>query len=70
VDFDDETGTTMILHGMPLLTGADMLEQFGYMPLGAQAILTVMSIGPEVSPDTVPTFSNLGEDGHLYLTTP
>jgi hypothetical protein len=29
-----------------------------------------MSIGPEVSPDTVPTFSNLGEDGHLYLTTP
>jgi hypothetical protein len=29
-----------------------------------------MSIGPDVSPDEVPNFNNLGSEGHLYLTTP
>lgn len=70
VDFYDEAGEIGILLGMPLVTGCDLLEQFGYMPLGAQTILTAMTIGPGLPPDTVPTFRNLGIDGHLYTTTP
>lgn len=70
VDFDDDTGTIPVLHGLPLVTGVDLLEQFGYLPLGAQTVLTTMTIGPDLSPDTVPTFDNLGIDGHLYTTTP
>lgn len=70
VDFYDITGMIGILAGVPLVTGCDLLEEYGYLPLGATAIFTVMSIGPAVSPDTVPTFTSLGGDGHLYVTTP
>lgn len=70
VDFYDETGAGEVLLGVPLVTGADLLEQYGYLPLGAFAILTAITIGPGVSPDTVPSFTNLGSDGHLYVTTP
>lgn len=70
VDFYNEAGDAEILVGVPLVTGCDLLEQFGYMPLAATAIYTAMSIGPGISPDTVPTFTNFGTDGHLYLTTP
>jgi hypothetical protein len=55
---------------MPLVTGSDLLEQFGYIPLGANTIFTVMTTGPDKSPDTVPTFTNLGGEGHLYVSTP
>jgi hypothetical protein len=70
VDFLDSTAQYKILCGVPLVTGADLLEQFLYLDLGRNAFLTVMTIGPGLSPDTVPTFNNLGIDGHLYLTTP
>lgn len=69
VDFSD-TGGLPILMGVPLVTGVDLLEQYGYMPLGARQILTAMTIGPDLSPDTVPTFTNLGIEGHLYVTSP
>jgi len=70
VDFLDSTATYKLLCGVPLVTGADLLEQFLYLDLGRNAFLTAMTTGPGQSPDTVPTFSNLGVDGHLYLTTP
>jgi hypothetical protein len=70
VDFNGDDGVTPILRGIPLLTGCDLLEQFAYLPLGAHLILTVMTIGPGLSPDTVPGFNNLGLDGHLYATMP
>lgn len=63
-------GGTALITGIPLVTGADLLEQYGYLPLAASTIMTVMSIGPFVSPDSVPNFDNLGRDGHLYLVTP
>lgn len=62
--------TGRVACGIPLVTGCDLLEQFRYLPLGAHTILTVMSIGPAISPDTVPDFYNMGIDGHLYMTTP
>jgi hypothetical protein len=70
VDFYDEAGTSAILRGVVLVTGCDLLEQFAYLTLGARLILTVMTIGPGVSPDDVPGFNDLGVDGHLYATMP
>jgi hypothetical protein len=70
VEFWDTTNLYKILCGVPLVTGCDLLEQFRYLGLGSHAIMTVMSIGPAISPDSVPTFDNLGIDGHLYMTTP
>ncbi len=69
VDFFDSTNQFKVLCGIPLVTGADLLEQFLYLDLGRRAFLTAMTIGPGFSPDTVPTFTNLGVDGHLYLTS-
>jgi hypothetical protein len=70
LDIWDQSGTTPILTGLALVTGTDVLGQFAYLPVGAQAIITVMTIGPFISPDTVPDFNNLGSDGHVYLLTP
>jgi hypothetical protein len=70
LDFYDDTGQTPILRGVALVTGCDLLEQFAYLPLGARLILTTMTIGPGISPDTVPGFYNLGTDGRLYATMP
>lgn len=70
VEFWNVGNTVKVVCGVPLVTGCDLLEQFAYLGLGANTILTVMAIGPALSPDTVPTFYNLGIDGHLYMTTP
>ena len=69
LDFWSEGNDVPILCGVPLVTGSDLLEQFVYLPLGARSILIVVTTGPGKSPDTIPTFSNLGVDGHLYLLT-
>jgi len=65
---EDEAGKWIC--GIPLVTGCDLLEQFAYLPMGRNTMLTVMTVGPGVSPNTVPNFENLGIDGHLYMTTP
>jgi hypothetical protein len=70
MEFWDAGNSFRVLCGVALVTGADLLEQFAYLPLGAHAILTAMTIGPALSPDTMPNATNLGIDGHLYLTTP
>jgi hypothetical protein len=70
LDWYDETTTIPLLRGMPVVTGCDLLEQYQYMRPGWNTVLTALTIGPDVSPDTVPTFDNLGTDGHLYVTTP
>lgn len=70
VDVYDESGRIPVILGMPLVTGSDLLEQFGYLAIGADAIWTVMTVGPDVSPDSVPTFDNLGVEGRLYMTSP
>lgn len=50
-----------LIEGAPLVTGADLLEQFEYLGIGGQLI--VQSDGVT---DAVPTFENLGSVGHLY----
>jgi hypothetical protein len=45
-----------------LVTGADLLEQFGYLDLGGAFIVQT-----DHDIDAVPTFANLGTAGRLYF---
>lgn len=54
-----------ILTGIPLVTGADLLEQFEYLGIGGQLIAQT-----DNNIDAVPTFDNLGSTGHLYFVVP
>ena len=58
-----------IVTGVPLVTGADLLEQYGYLNFGGQLINTTDGVGDV---DDVPaTYYNLGKISHLlYVTSP
>jgi hypothetical protein len=70
LDIWDASDTVPLLNGLAMTTGADLLGQFGYLPLASEAILIAMTTGPAVSPDMVPNFEDLGIDGHIYIVTP
>jgi len=63
LDLNDYLGNPIIC-GIPLVTGADLMAQFGY--LGFPGQLWVRSDG---TPDAVPTFDNLGYLSHVYYVT-
>jgi hypothetical protein len=54
-----------ILTGIPLVTGADLLEQFAYLGIGGQ--LQVQTTNDTFA---VPTYINLGTSGLLYFVVP
>ena len=64
LDIATEDGSA-VLSGIPLVTGADLLEQFGYLGFGGQLIATT-----DNARDTPPTFSNFGITGHMYYIAP
>jgi hypothetical protein len=64
LDIADDLGNPLVC-GIPLVTGADLLAQYGYLNFGGG--LMVMSDG---DPAAVPTFANLGVASHLYWITP
>lgn len=64
LDIDDAAGVPKA-HGIALVTGADLLEQYGYLGIGGQ-----LFAASDNDADAVPTFSNLGSIGHLYYQTP
>lgn len=61
LDIADSSGT-MIIAGIPLVTGADLLEQYGYLNFGGRMICQT-----DNDPDAVPTYDNLGTTGHVYF---
>lgn len=61
LDLADQGGTP-ILQGVPLVTGADLLEQYGYFNLGFQLI--AQTDHDLLAP---PTYADLGTTGHLYV---
>lgn len=63
IDIADADGVPMV-GGIPLVTGCDLLEQYGH--LGFTGSLVVQT---DHDPDTVPTFENLGTTSHLYFVT-
>jgi hypothetical protein len=62
LDIADDIGNP-ILSGIPLVTGANLLSQYGYLGFGGGLYVMTTS-----DPDAVPTFENLGDDGLLYWT--
>lgn len=61
LDIDDETDAP-IVRGIPLVTGANLLQQFGH--LGIAGELWCQTDGDVFA---VPTFANLGVDSHLFF---
>ncbi|TJZ75577.1 phage baseplate plug family protein [Chitiniphilus eburneus] len=53
-----------IVNGIPMVTGVNLLEQYGY--LGFTGGLWVQTTD---DPDAVPTFENLGIGAHVYWVT-
>ncbi|MGI4812798.1 MAG: phage baseplate plug family protein [Janthinobacterium lividum] len=64
LDIADASGNP-ILSGIPMVTGADLLEQFAHLNFGFQLICQT-----DNAPSVVPTFADLGITGHLYAITP
>ena len=60
LDIADASGND-ILSGLPLVTGADLLAQYGYLGFGGGLWVQTAS-----APDAPPTFDNLGDDGQVY----
>lgn len=63
IDIADASGNP-IVSGIPMVTGADLLEQYAY--LGFQFALVAQT---DNAPDVVPTFETLGQTSHLYAIT-
>lgn len=57
----------MIVAGIPLITGANLLEQYGHLGIAGGAALYMANTA---GGDAVPTYANLGTDTHLVLVTP
>jgi hypothetical protein len=70
LDIYSSDATVAILRGIPLVTGADLLEQFNYIPIATHAALLAITTGPGTPPDETPTFTNLGIDGQLIYVSP
>lgn len=64
LDLADANAAPLAL-GLPLITGANLLEQLDY--LGVPGELIVQS---DNDPDAVPTFDSLGSAGELYYISP
>lgn len=51
-----------ILGGLPLVTGADLLGQYGYLGIGGSLVVQT-----DHDTDALPTIDNLGAESHLYF---
>lgn len=60
LDIADTSGT-VIVSGIPLVTGADLLAQYKHLGIGGQ--LFVQTDG---DPEAVPTYASLGATAGLY----
>lgn len=64
LDINDQNGVPIVC-GIPLVTGADLLEQYQYLNFGF--ILYCFS---DFSNSAIPTFADLGTTSHLYFQVP
>lgn len=63
VDIGDAQNNPIVT-AIPLVTGADLLEQYAYLNFGG-----TLTVSTDNSPDAPPTFQNLGVNSHLWFTT-
>lgn len=64
IDMRDTATNTSIIAGLPLVTGADLLEPFP--ELGFIGSLLIYTDGDSMA---IPTIDNLGADSNLYYVT-
>ena len=62
LDINDAEGTPIVC-GIPMVTGADLFEQYGY--LGFNCKLYCTSDGSD--PTVVPTLTTLGSTSHIWI---
>ena len=58
-------GGVAILSSIPIITGADLLEQHKHLAIGGG-----LMVQSDSTLDLVPTFTSLGVSGHVYFVTP
>lgn len=61
LDISDSQRLPIVL-GIPLVTGADLLEQYGYLDFGGK-----LFVQTDHDTDAVPDYASLGGTGHLYF---
>lgn len=61
LDISDATENPLV-SGIPMVTGADLLEQYAYLGIGGQ-----LFVQTDNDTDAVPTYANLGTTGHLFF---
>lgn len=61
LDIADSAGKPLV-QGIPLVTGANLLDQFAYLGIAGQ-----LRVQTDNDPDAVPAFDNLGNTSHLYF---
>jgi hypothetical protein len=64
LDINDQNDNPIVC-GIPLVTGADLLEQYKYLNFG----FILYCFSDSVS-SAIPTFANLGTTSHLYFQVP
>ncbi len=64
MDIADTEGA-VILAGVPLVTGADLLEQYKHLGLGGS-----LYVATDGAPDETPTYETLGGPSRLFWVTP
>jgi uncharacterized protein DUF6983 len=64
LDIADGTDT-VIVGGIPLVTGTDLLSQYESLGIGGSLIVQTTN-----DPDVPPTFTNLGTQSFLYYIAP
>lgn len=60
----------LILSGIPLVTGADLLSPFEYLEIGGSFDAGQLRAQTSSNTFVPPTFVNLGTDGNLYWIEP
>lgn len=63
LDIADSAGAA-IISGIPLVLGADLLEQYAYLNFGGQ-LFVINTVNEDA-----PTFDDLGSSTHLLFVTP
>lgn len=64
LDIATSLGAALVT-GVPLVTGVDLLEQHRHLGIGGSLYAQT-----DDDPNAVPTFDNLGSNGHLFFVVP
>lgn len=60
-----DANSNLLLGGIALVTGGDLLAPYAYMNFGG-----ALTVASDNNADAVPTQTNIGSLSHLYFTTP